>query len=124
MKVIRKLLIIQLLGMLISITFNQALATETPQQVTCKNVIIAADAVIKAKQDALDQANLAIKQQSEVITGTTKELDDTKDKLNSLPHNTYAIGGIGITSGILLGSGAILPGVGIMVGIIIIGLFK
>lgn len=99
-------------------------AATTPPKVNCKDVITAADAALKAKQDALDEANVAINKQTTVITDTTKQLNDTETKLHSLPHNTYAVAGVGISSGILLGAGSILPGVGLMIGIIIIGLFQ
>lgn len=106
------------------ISSSQAIATEAPQPVTCKDVIKAANTAIKAKQDALDKANQAIKQQTEVVETTSKELDSVRNKLNSPSHNTYVVGALGTTSGVLLATGLVIPGAGVIFGIIILGIFQ
>lgn len=98
--------------------------TKPSPKVSVGDVIKAADAAIKAKQEALDVANEAVEQQSKIIQGQAKEVESAESKLNTLPHNTYAMGGIGVGGGILLASGAVIPGVGVLLGIVIIGLFK
>lgn len=89
----------------------------TPTSGDCKAIIGKCDAALKAKNEALDQANKTVKDITAINAELSAEDAENKEKLKKPYRNGFLMGGVGASIGMIVG-GPITIAIGLGLGLL------
>lgn len=86
----------------------------------CLQVIKAADKALKEKDEAIKADNDAIDAAKKQLSDSTAKVAEKDKELSSVGRNGYVLIGAGVAGGALIAANVVLPGVGLLVGVILL----
>lgn len=86
----------------------------------CLDVIKAADKALKEKDEAIKADNDALDLAKKDLAAQDALVDKKDKELSSVGRNGYVLVGAGVAGGALIAANVVLPGIGLVVGILLL----